>query len=59
VAQIITQPAVNSISESGENMKWMNEYFFGEEAHWLDYLWFYGAILFVILVATYVYLQTH
>lgn len=35
-------------------MKWLNEYFFGEEQiTWSDGLWFYGAISFVILVAVF------
>lgn len=32
-------------------MKWLNEQFFGGDAHWTDYLWFYGTNAFGVLVA--------
>lgn len=35
-------------------MKWLNEYFFGEDEITLsDGLWFYGAIVFIILAAAF------
>jgi len=36
-------------------MKWLNEYFFGGQAHWSDYLWFYGTIAFGLLTVVFLY----
>jgi len=39
----------------GDSMKWLNEYFFGGQAHWSDYLWFYGTIAFGLLTVVFLY----
>lgn len=38
-------------------MKRLNEYFFGGEAHWTDYMWFYGTIAFGILITLYLFIH--
>jgi len=59
VGQAIAQSADISISESGEVMKWINEYFFGEEVHWTDYVWFFGPLAFGFVTCVYLYITIY
>ncbi|MFE6167041.1 hypothetical protein ACFVP8_04085 [Viridibacillus arvi] len=36
--------------DNGGEMKKLNNYFLGDEAHWSDKVWFYGALTAMVII---------
>lgn len=53
--QVDVKTKIITFWKCGEGVKWLNELFFAGEAHWTDYLWFYGTIAYGLLVVVFLY----